>query len=184
MKRLVFALACSGFLAGAANAQILVIGNSLGKDCFNAAKFSDGPASAQERTCTKAINSGTLDRRNLTATYVNRGIIRMRKKDFDGANEDYMAAEELNPSYGAIYLNQGAARIGAGEPAEAIPLLKKSLELDTQQPHVAHYNLGLAYDMTGQLTEAYYAFSDALELKPEWELAQSQIDRYILSTDG
>lgn len=183
MKRFLLCSAAFGLLAFGAEAQI-IIGNGLGKDCYEAAEFSRGPLSARERTCTEAITSGTLNRRNLTATYVNRGIIRMRAKDFENAQADYDAARKLNPEYGAIYLNKGAALIGAGNPAEAIPLLQRALELDTQDPHVAYYNLGLAYDLNNQLTEAYYAFQDALKLKPEWDLALSQLERYTVVSEG
>lgn len=183
MRRFLLCCTAMGLIAFGAEAQI-IIGNGLGKDCYEAAKFSSGPVSAQERTCTEAIQSGTLTRRNLTATYVNRGIIRMRAKDFERAQEDYNAARKLRPDYGTIYLNEGAAMIGAGHPADAIPVLLKSLELETQDPHVAYFNLGLAYDMNNQLTEAYYAFQDALELKPEWELALAQLERYTVVPEG
>lgn len=171
-------------LAASANAQVIVIGGGLGKDCFHAASLASGALTTREGTCTDAIESRTLTNRNLTATHINRGIIRMHAGKFEGAIEDYQAAQKLRPSFGAAYLNEGAARIGAGDPEMAIPLLKKALELETHDPHAAHYNLGLAYEATGNVQEAYYAFTKALELKPDWTLPKNQLERYSLVSGG
>lgn len=182
-----FIIAAS-LLAGAAfsgaSAQVQVIGSSVGKDCFQAVKFNLSSSNSQIRTCTEAIKSGTLNRRDLAATLMNRGIAKMRGKDYIAALQDYSDARDIRPSMGAIDLNAGAALIGSGRPAEAIPLLKRSLELETQDPHMAYYNLGLAYDLTGDVESAYYAFKDALELKPDWELAQTQLQRYSVVSEG
>jgi len=79
-----------------------------------------------------------------------------------------------------------------GKPARILPQtisiavssLKKALELETQDPHAAHYNLGLAYDLTGQVTEAYYAFKKAEELRPDWDLPKKQLERYSVVSTG
>ncbi len=181
MKRIVlacFSLICLPFLA---HAQIMVIGSGLGKDCFKAAKTYPDIRGNAERICSDAIKSGTLTERDLTASYVNRGIIRMRVSKFDGAYADYAAARKLSPKNGIIYLNEGAALIRDRRPYDAIAALKKSLGLKTKDAHIAYYNLGLAYDMTEQLNEAYFAFQEALKLKPDWPLALEQLDRYIVS---
>ena len=184
MFRLTFSLIAGTLLAGAASAQSLVIGSSIGQECYNAALLSRAVPISRERVCNEAIESHKLSKRDLAATHINRGIIRMNSNRLDTALEDYSKASKLRPNFGPIYLNQGAAMISAGHFEAAIESLNKALELDTQDPHAAHFNLGLAYERTGDVTSAYYAFRKALELKPDWSLAEAQIERFTVVSEG
>lgn len=184
MYRIGFTVLAAACLASVAHAQVLTIGSSIGKECYNAAVLSQTIPIGRESACDEAINARTLDKRNLAATHINRGIIRMRASKFDGALADYQAASELRPGFGAIYLNQGAALIGAGRPGDAIASLNKALDLDTQDPEAAHYNLGLAHELTGDVTSAYYAFAKALEIRPDWQLAKDQLARFTVTSEG
>ncbi|MEL6323366.1 MAG: tetratricopeptide repeat protein [Pseudomonadota bacterium] len=168
-------------LSATATAQVLVLGSGLGKDCYDAVVTRPAPTAVDERACTRAINSGTLDQRNLTATYINRGIIRMRMEKFDASLEDYAEAKELRPDLGAIYLNEGAALIGMGDPSAGKAALEKSLELDTQDPQIAHFNLGLANEMLDDAQAAYFSYRKALELEPDWELPQRELSRFSVN---
>lgn len=177
-------LITTALVAGAAKAQVLVIGSKAGKACYTAALHSQTKPFTRETPCTDAIKSRTLDNRDLAATYINRGIVRMRNQKIEGALSDYEEALKLRPNKGAIYLNRGAAHIAAGDYAKAIPDLKKALDLDTQDAHAAHYNLGLAYELTGDVTSAYYAFQKALDLRPDWQLAKDQLERFTIVSTG
>lgn len=167
-----------------AHAQIQVIGSTIGKDCYQAAIKYTSPEPRHDRICTKAIEAHTLDRRNLAASYVNRGILRMRRAEYDLALKDYNEAVRLRPALGATYLNQGAAMIGAGHPQDGIVALQKALELDTQDPHIAHYNLGLAYELTGDVTAAYHAFQKSATLAPEWQAPRHELERFSVVPAG
>jgi len=185
MRKLLYSLLVAGMLmSSSADAQVITLGNGIGKDCYLATLKNLTPEKAHERLCSDALKSPGQNRQNLAANHINRGIIRMRMGNYEAALEDYSAAHRLRPNFGAIYLNQGAAMIGAGNPQEAIAVLQKALELETQDPHSAHYNLGLAYDLTGNVTEAYYAFKKALELRPEWDLPKEELKRYSVVSTG
>ena len=185
MRKLVCSLLFAGVLTSPTSyAQVITIGNGVGKDCYLATLHNTHPERVHERICDDALKSPGQTRQNLAANHINRGIIRMRMKNYEAALEDYKAAHKLRPDFGAIYLNEGAAMIGAGHPGDAIVSLKKALELETQDPHAAHYNLGLAYDLTGQVTEAYYAFKKAEELRPDWDLPKEQLERYSVVSTG
>lgn len=183
MRQLIFSTLFSAFaVSGAANAQALVIGSSVGKACYEAALASDPsfPSTTREGVCDDAIRSSTISSRDLAATYINRGIIRMHKNKLEDAISDYEKASQLRPDLGAIYLNQGAAMIRAGRGADAIAALEKALALGTQDAHAAYYNLGLAHELDGDLTQAYYAFQKALDLLPDWPLAKDQLKRFTV----
>jgi tetratricopeptide (TPR) repeat protein len=51
--------------------------------------------------CTRAINSGRFDRRNLAMIYSNRGLQWERKQDYDKAFKDHNEALRLDPTYAA-----------------------------------------------------------------------------------
>ncbi len=173
-------LVAATFIGLSANAQVTVIGNSIGKECYEAALLDLSPTTSDERSCTHAINSGALDERNLTATYVNRGILRMRMSNYQGALADYRIAKERRPNLGAIYVNEGAALIGLGDAQGALVALNRALELDTRDAHAAHYNLGLAHEKLGNPTEAYFSYRKALELRPGWELPERELTRFTV----
>ena len=184
MKKLLVISAFALMFPSFASAQVLIVGSKIGNECYQAALISHRYAPSDERVCTDAIKSDTISRRDLAATHVNRGIIRMRKAQYEAAIEDYDEAARLRPKLGAIYLNKGAALISAGRVTQAIETLLHSIELKTNDVHAAHYNLGLAYEANGDVPEAYYAFQKALELKPDWELPAQQLERFTVVSNG
>lgn len=163
-----------------ASAQVLIIGGGAGKDCYQAVKFNPLPSPRHERICSDAIESNSLDRTNLAGTYINRGIIRMRMGNYETALSDYALAEKLGPNRGALHLNKGAALIGTGQFEAALLSLNRALELETQDPYAAYYNLGLAHENLGQAETAYRNYQTALELRPDWELASRALERFTV----
>lgn len=180
VRKLLFGAAAALIVGGAAHSQVVVLGSSLGKDCYVTVLSNPMPSLTHERVCDEAINSGTLQGRDLTATHINRGILRMRMNKVDEALDDLGVAKKRRPSMGAIYLNEGAAFITMGDHASAIASLERSLELDTQDPHYAHFNLGLAHEMAGDPAEAYYSFNKALEISPDWERPKIELERFTV----
>ena len=178
--RLALALFAGATLVSAASAQVLVLGSSLGKECYDAVVNHPQPEAVHERACTIALNSGTLDSRNRAATLINRGIILMRMNKFDRSLEDYERAKDIRPNLGAIYLNEGAALIGIGDHAGAIASLERALELDTQDAHAAHYNLGLAHELSGDAASAYHSYRKALDIRPGWDLPEQELVRFTV----
>src|SRR5690606_28474710 len=63
---------------------VTVFGDPGGEACYRAASFGDSARSALE-ACDSAIESGKLRRRDLSATYVNRGIIHADRGELDAA---------------------------------------------------------------------------------------------------
>jgi len=64
------------------------------------------------------------------------------------ASEDASSAAERRRQAREL-INRGAALLSAGQPAEAIPLLRRALELDPEDTSAA-INLGGAYIMAGE----------------------------------
>ena len=182
MKRACLAgIACLGFIAGTASAQVTVIGGGLAKDCFLKVESGSTNYVDVKQTCTLALESEVMTRINRAATYVNRGIIRMRSGDHDGALGDFDRAISLQEDLGAAYLNRGAALILLGDYENAKFALDTAIDLDTKDMHAAHYNRAIAKERTGDIPGAYYDFQEAAGLKPDWDLPLRQLERFTVS---
>ena len=164
--------------AASASAQVFVVGGGFAKDCFDLAKSGNYQFRAAEQTCTRALQEETMTRQNRAATYVNRGVIRMREGGYDEALADYAKAIEIDGELGAAYLNEGAAHIYRKDFESALAPLDRAIELDTTDIFAAYYNRAIARENTGDVPGAYYDFQKALELNPGWELAERQLNRF------
>ena len=111
MYRSIALTIAASLAAGAASAQVFVIGEGLARDCFDLAKSDNYLFRTAEQTCSRALQEETLTRPNRAATYVNRGVIRMREGNYEDALQDYGRATEIQPELGAAYLNEGATYI-------------------------------------------------------------------------
>lgn len=158
-----------------AHATETYFGSGLGKQCFDA--VSIGHASHTDlKLCTKALQSGTLTRGSLPATYVNRGIIFMRMEQYTDAINDYERALELAPDLAEAKVNMGAALIGLRRYASAITFLESGLEENPLSPHVAYYNLGIVHEMMGDYQRARGHYASAAALAPEWSPALRKLE--------
>lgn len=176
--RLMIAAAATALAAEAASAQVFVIGKGLGGECYQKTKNKYASFRNAEETCTRALREQVMTRDNRAATYVNRGVLRMREGHYDSALEDYGKALELQPEMGAAYLNQGAAHIYRKDFATALASLDQAIALESPDLFAAHYNRAIAREHTGDVPGAYKDFTRSLELKPGWPLAERQLTRF------
>jgi tetratricopeptide (TPR) repeat protein len=163
-----------------ASAQISVIGGGLARDCFEAAKFQRLSAGDGEKLCTRAIEQEAMKLSNRTATYTNRGVLRMRQGRLDASLSDFDVAKRMDPSIGSVYLNEGAALILKGDYPAALTTLNKAIELNSAELHAAHYNRAIAKERTGDVKGAYFDLQKSLELYPDWDLAKKQLTRFTV----
>ncbi len=170
----IFAIA----VAYPASAQVFVIGGGYGKQCFDSVRFKGVALRDAKTICTQALKEDSLTRSNRAATYVNRGIVHMRDGDYDAAIRDYRDARALSPKLGEAFLNEGAALIYQKNFRLAEPTLTRAIELGSSQLHAAFYNRAIARENKGDLYGAYTDFKEALELRPDFELAEWQLERF------
>lgn len=178
-------LICAALVAAApaAIAQVTVIGGGLARECYEATKFGSQTPAAIEKTCTTALEVEALNLSNKAATYTNRGVVRMRQGKLDAAMADYAIAKRMRPEVGATYLNEGAALILRKDFSSALVSLDQAIALDTTDLYAAYYNRAIAKEQTGDVEGAYFDFQKAGELKPEFELVQKQLSRFVVTTN-
>lgn len=182
--KLMIAAAATALIAETASAQVFVIGQGLGGECYQKTKSGFSNFRATEEICTRALREQAMTRKNRAATYVNRGVLRMREGQYDEALEDYSEATSLMPELGAAYLNEGAAHIYLKDFDAAIAPLDRAIQLESADLFAAHYNRAIARENTGDVAGAYSDFQKSLELKPGWELAERQLTRFSVESAG
>ena len=66
---------------------------------------------------------------------------------------------------------------------KALQSLDQAIVYGSNDLHAAYYNRALAKEKLDDVEGAYYDFRRALELKPDWELAEWQLSRFEVSTN-
>ena len=130
------ALLAASFLAiaaPAASAQVSVIGGGIASDCYEAALYGRISPQEGERICTKAIQAEMMKLDNRAATYTNRGVLRMRAGDYDGALSDYGTAKKMKPSLFKSYNANAACILSSREP-EHKTLIPLANSLESTSP--------------------------------------------------
>jgi Tfp pilus assembly protein PilF len=99
---------------------------------------------------------------------------------FQGALDDAIAecrkAILVDPDFGNPYNDIGAYLIEMGKLDEAIPWLERATRAPRYEaPHYPHFNLGRVYVAKEMYNRAIEAFQDALELKPDYDVARKAI---------
>ena len=163
----------------AQSAQIIG-GSSFARECYrvsSAASLTGFSGREDLETCDKAISHGKLDKGDLVATYVNRGIIHAAREDYVAAVRDYERAIKLSDDVPEAYINRGNLWFVAQHYKEAIEDYAKALGMGVSQPHVALLNRGMANESLGNLELAKEDYLSALAMVEEWPTAQKKLDR-------
>jgi tetratricopeptide (TPR) repeat protein len=166
-----------------ARADTTVIGGGFAEDCSKSAKAVavNRPAHVDAlNECTLAIQNEVLGIHDLASTYVNRGVIYMAGRQYDAALKDFDSALMIERELPEAFVNRGAALIGMGRDADGIAEINRGLALNPTDPERAYYNRALAEENLNDLKGAYYDYKKALELKPDWEMAKTQLARFTV----
>jgi len=173
----VLGAAASLALATAANAAITVLGNGLAKSCYEAAEFG-GEAHSGIITCTSALDDGTLSMRDRAATLINRGILRSRTDDAEGAIADYDKGLKTDSSLAEGYVDRGAALLALHRYKEALVDLNKGIDMGAREPQIAYYDRAIVNEALGDVRGAYEDYKKAVEIQPDFTLAIDQLARF------
>lgn len=178
--------AAAGLLAAAASpsfAGVTVIGTSTARLCYEAAESTRSVSAAMLANCNEALADVALTQRDLVATYVNRGILRLRMNQTDAAIADFDTAIAKDPGEAEAYLNKGMALLRSSEGGgQALTLFDTALAKRTRKPAIAYYGRAIAHEMTGNVRKAYFDYRQASQLAPEWTLPKDELVRFKVQT--
>lgn len=171
------AAALGMFFVSQSDAAVTVLGNGLGNACYQAAEFGID-AKSSIPTCTLAIEQEALSLSDRAATYINRGILRSRSGDPDGALSDYNQGLSMDPSHGEGFVDRGAAYISLQRYDQALADIDKGIQIGAKKPHIAYYDRAIVDEALGNVKAAYLDYKKAVELEPDFTLANEQLSRF------
>ncbi len=170
--------------AGAAMAEVSVIGNGLAAECSTAATGVAGNQPARRdaiHLCTLALENESMSPHETASTHVNRGVLYMTDGAGDDALHDFDAALKIEPTLPEAMVNRGAALIFSGRNAEGAAEITRGLALNPIEPEKAYYNRGVAEERLHDLKGAYFDYKKASELKPDWAMPKNELARFKVS---
>ena len=176
MRRLMAAMGVMSLILAAAPAAaqmaVTTLGAGDGAKCYENANnaLSDDAA-----PCDRAVRDASTTRSDLKKTLVNRGIIHNRNGDFEAAFEDFNAALAIDPDLAEAYLNRGNSYFQRARHDEALADYEQALALNVAKPWAAWYNIGLVHDAKKEPDKARAAYEKALDLNPDFTLAQRKL---------
>lgn len=173
-------LCVAPLLAGAAagaSASVVVMGNSLGRECYLAAALKRD-ARVAIGICSEAL-AGTLSQRDRAATHVNRGVIYAEAHNLEKALLDYDEALRIHADFPEAHVNRGIVLLQAGgRDREAIEALTRGIVMGTPRVEVAYYTRAMAYEVLGNVRAAYEDYHAAADAKPDWDAPREQLKRF------
>ncbi|MEJ8566541.1 tetratricopeptide repeat protein [Elongatibacter sediminis] len=131
------------------------------------------------KACDYAIENSKLSRRDLAATYTNRGVINTAMRRYQQAFEDYNLAIDLMPKLPEPYVGRGNVYFLAERLGEAIEDYTRAMDLGLGRTHLALLNRGMAYEAQGHLQQAETDYREAVTFAPEWPLAQQKLESLV-----
>jgi tetratricopeptide (TPR) repeat protein len=165
---------------GAARAAVSVIGGGMAEACSQAA-LAERSDYASILTCDTALETEDLGPHDRAGTFVNRGVMKLRRDEFEPARADFDAAITLAPKIGEAYVNRGAAFLGEKRFQAGLDDINAALRLGVREPEKAYFNRALAYEGLDDEKSAYLDFQQALTLKPGWALPEHELLRFTVS---
>ncbi len=148
---------------------------SLAEDCARLA--SEGNISDEAiAVCDRALRDNDI-RPNVIASHMNRGNMRLRRQEPQQALVDFDAVIALDERHAEAKLNRGVALMMLEQPGPAVAIITEALSLGVTEPHKAYYDRAAAREALGDLRGAYEDYSTALEIQPDWGLANTELQR-------
>ena len=177
-----FLVSTAALLAAApAFGAVQVIGSSAARMCYEAADSQGIPSSDALARCDTALSEEALAPHDEVATYVNRGILKLRLGRIDDASTDFASAIQRDPNEPEAYLNQGMAALRQNDGAQALALFDTALAKKTRRPALAYYGRAVAQEMAGRLREAYRDYRQASLLEPKWRDPKVELARFTVT---
>ena len=168
-------------LAVPAAAAVTVIGATSARICYEAADARSMPSRTSIERCDEALERDALTQYETVATYVNRGILRLRRGEIDQAIADFDTAIAKDPNEPEAYLNKGMATLRLPHRwEEAMPLFDIAIAKETRRPAFAYFGRAVANEMAGHLKQAYLDYRQASLIEPQWEEPQKELARFTV----
>jgi tetratricopeptide (TPR) repeat protein len=178
VRAVLVAAAALAAAAVPASAAVTVIGGSAARQCYDLAEMPRQPTQEDLEFCDRAIEVEALSARDLVATYINRGILRVRVGRTAEGLADFNAAIERDPTIAEAWFNRGVALLRTQGPEEALPSFNAAVERATNRPALAYFGRAVTLEALGNVRGAYADYRRASELDPGWDRPRAELARF------
>ena len=158
-------------------AMVSRVGGTTATSCYNAAVVRD----ASDRSmadCNAAVDADGITLRDLVASFVNRGVLKLVRADYRAAEADFNEAMTLQATQPEAWLNKGIARYQQGDVKAAREMFSRAIDLHTDFAALAYFGRALANEDAGDVRGAYADLVKAAQLDPKWSAPREQLTRY------
>lgn len=156
-----FLMTCSGTALAAAS----VIGPHDAQLCYQEAMM--GQSWSDPDACTRAIRHGDLTRRDMAATYSNRGILNGKRGSVERALRDHNEAISLDASSSYALINRANLLTRMQRYEDALSDYQRAIEMSEEPWAVPYFNRALLHLRMGQKSAAREDLRKAKEIEPE-----------------
>lgn len=153
------------------------IGNSTARDCYEAAVNRSADTNSFYH-CNLALEQEAMTTQDRAATLVNRGALYLRGHNYRSAGRDFDAALRSDSNNAEAWLNLAIVNLQQGGSTEAMPMIEKSLALNTERQALAYYSRSIANERMGRVRAAYEDLQRAHDLAPGWREPLEDLKRY------
>ncbi len=136
------------------------------------------PGDAGIAACTRGIESGRHNGKDLANFYGNRAYLYLQKRDTERALADLGQSLKLYPDNPVALNNLGRIYLFKNDNDRALAEFDNALRAD---PHYApaHANRGLAFERKGEFERAIASYDEALRLRPDLTVVRRARGRLI-----
>ncbi|HEY5072530.1 MAG TPA: tetratricopeptide repeat protein [Caulobacteraceae bacterium] len=174
------ATAIGALVGGGAHAAMTVFGGGMAQACSQAAIVGKSDLGSIQ-LCDYALDSEVLQTRDRAGTYINRGVMKLRRRAYEQARADFNIAIAIAPTIGEGWINRGAVFVGERRYRDGLSDLSKGIELGVKEPEKAYYNRALAEEGLDDEKAAYLDYQQAVTLKPGWAPPQQELLRFTVT---
>jgi len=158
-----------------------VIGrSSLVRDCYDRSQQAALRQSANRTDidiCNRAIADGAVLKKELAASYSNRGVLHMAMQNYSQAYKDYDRALKIDTKLAEAYINRGNLWFAVEQFDRAISDYDSALKYGTNKKSITFLNRGLAFEYKGDLDSAKSNYQASLQANPEFKQAKDKLER-------
>jgi tetratricopeptide (TPR) repeat protein len=126
--------------------------------------------------CDVALSDPAMNHR--AALLSDRGVIKARLANNQGALEDYNAAIAIDPALGDAYVSRAGVLIAMKRFDEARADVASGISLGATNLHAAYFSRAVIAEETGDVRAAYRDYKQALAIKPDYAAASRELARF------
>ena len=181
MKIIIAGALAVATITSSAGAAVTILGGGQAAACFEAAKAGRSDDSSIG-ICDTALDTEVLAPPDRGGTYINRGVMKLRRGLYEAAHADFDAGIAMIPKVGEGWVNRGAMFVGEHKYKDGLDDLDKGIALGVTEPEKAYFNRALAYEGLDDEKSAYLDYQQAATLKPKWAAPQKELRRFTVTT--